>query len=896
MSIETVYHLTCEYRENPLGIDMVRPRLGWRMRSGRRGARQAAYRIVAAASPDALSVPNTLWDSGRVESDQSAHVVYEGPVLASGQRVHWKVTVWDESGVSAESDPAWWEMGLLDREDWQAHWIGGAQAGGPRTTSPAPYLRREFGVTKPVARARLYASAIGVYECRLNGTPVGEDLLTPGWTDYHKRVQYQVYDVTSLVGTGENVIGAIVGDGWAVGHIAWMGRQRYVDSPRFLAQLVLTFDDGTRQVVATDADWSVSTGAILESDFLMGESYDARREPAGWASPGYDAAAWCPAVVFADSGAALVATNGPAVRRQEQLRPVSIRLFPDFVNPRWVFDFGQNLVGRVRLKASGSAGTTVSIRHAEALNPDGTLYTANLRTARNTDFYTLKGDGEETYEPHFVFHGFRYIELGGFPGTPTEDTLAAIVIHSDTPVTGTFECSDPLINQLQKNIVWSQKGNFVDVPTDCPQRDERLGWTGDAQVFVDTAAFNMDVAAFFGKWMQDLEDAQDPAGAYPAIAPNPEVWPIPEGGPAWADAGIIVPWTLYRTYGDTRILEKHYESMCRFIDFLTATSRNNLRCYPDYEGWKGFGDWLALDGSDGREGGTSKELIGTAFYAYSTRLMAKIAGVLGKSADSGRFDALADDVRNAFVNTYVNPDGSIIGGTQTSYVLALHFDLLPEDLRHKAAAELARNIRQRDNHLSTGFVGTPYISSVLSDNGYLDVAYTLLNQTTWPSWLYSITQGATTIWERWDGWTHDKGFQDPTMNSFNHYAYGAIGAWLYAVVGGIGLDHDRPGYKHIILRPLPGGGLMNARAELDSTYGAIRSAWTMENGDFDWRITVPANTTATVHVPVSADAVVWESGKPAESAESVIPVGREKDAAIYEVGSGEYHFTTSHRY
>lgn len=894
MSIETVYHLTCEYRENPLGIDVVRPRLAWRLRSDRRGVRQTAYRVVAASSPDTLPGQNSLWDSGRVESDQSSHVVYEGPALASGQRVHWRVTVWTDGGV-VESEVAWWEMGLLARADWVGEWIGGSQVGGPQTTSPAPCLRRAFEVARPVAQARLYATAIGVYECLLNGTTIGKDLLTPGWTDYTKRIQYQVYDVTSLVGIGENVIGAMVGDGWAVGHIAWMGRQRYVDRPRFLAQLVLTFDDGTRQIVATDRDWSVSSGPILESDFLMGESYDARRELAGWASPGYDASAWCPAVVFAYNGAALVATNGPTVRRQEELPPVSIRLLPDFVNPRWVFDFGQNLVGRVRLRASGRAGKTVSIRHAEALNPDGTLYTANLRTARNTDFYTFKGEGEETFEPRFVFHGFRYVELGGFPGEPTADTLAAIVIHSDTPLSGTFECSDPLINQLQRNIVWSQKGNFVDVPTDCPQRDERLGWTGDAQVFIDTAAFNMDVAAFFSKWMQDLEDAQDSTGAYPAIAPNPDVWPIIEGGPAWADAGIIVPWTVYRTYGDTLILEKHYESMCRFIDFLTITSRNNIRCYPDYEGWKGFGDWLALDGSDGREGGTSKELIGTAFYAHSARLMAKIARVLGKSADAGRFDALANDVRDVFVNTYVNSDGSIIGGTQTSYILALQFGLLPEGLRPKAAAELARNIRQRDNHLSTGFVGTPYISEVLSENGYLDIAYTLLNQTTWPSWLYSVTQGATTIWERWDGWTHDKGFQDPTMNSFNHYAYGAIGSWLYAVVAGIGLDPDRPGYKHIIMRPLPGGGLTSVRAELESTYGSIRSAWTVENGDFDWRITIPANTTATIYVPVPAEAVLWENGKPAESAEGVMLVGREKDATVYEVGSGEYHFTTSRK-
>lgn len=893
MSSDTVFHLTCEYRENPLGIDVLQPRLGWQLRSPRRGTRQIAYQITAASSAAALKAQTLLWDSGRINSAQSAHIPYAGPPLTSGQRVYWQVTVWDERGVPAESNPAWWEMGLLDRADWQGQWIGGYQVGGPRTTSPTPFLRRDFTVASPVAQARLYATAIGLYECHLNGSRVGEDILTPGWTDYHQRIQYQVYDVTALLQSGQNVIGTILGDGWAVGHIAWAGRQRYADLPHFLAQLIITYTDGRQQVIATDNSWLATTGPILESDFLMGESYDARRELSGWASPGYDASEWQPAVVLPDNEALLVATNGPTVRRQQELRPVAIQLHADFVNPRWIIDFGQNMVGWIRLKVSGPAGATVTIRHSEALNPDGTLYTTNLRTAKNIDYYTLRGDDEEIFEPRFTFHGFRYAELSGFPGEPTADTVTGIVIHSGTPTTGTFDCSDPLINQLQQNILWSQKGNFVDVPTDCPQRDERLGWTGDAQVFIRTAAFNMNVASFFSKWMQDLEDAQSPAGAYPAVAPNPAVLPMNEGGPAWADAGIIIPWTIYQTYGDTRILEKHYESMSRFIAFLAETSQNNLRCYPGYEGWHGFGDWLALDGSDGREGATSKELLGTAFFAYSTCLMAKIAAVLGKAEDAGRFETLANQVREAFLNNYVTSEGTIRGGTQTSYVLALYFDLLPEALRPAAAAELVRNIRQRDNHLSTGFVGTPYINWVLTEAGYLDTAYDLLNQTTWPSWLYSVTQGATTIWERWDGWTHDNGFQNPSMNSFNHYAYGAIGAWLYAVVAGIDHDPDRPGYQHIIMRPRPGGGLTSATAQLDSLYGPIHSAWTLANGRFDWQISIPANTTATVHIPTSPDTKIWESDQPAEHAEGISLLRRDQHIAIYEVSSGDYHFTVS---
>jgi alpha-L-rhamnosidase len=887
-----VSNLTCEYRTNPLGIDVLQPRLSWQLESDRRGTRQAAYRILVAASESALSSDSMLWDSGKVTSNQSIHVPYGGPGLVSGQRAYWKVLVWDEAGREAESTGAWWEMGLLKRADWQGEWIGAPFSGGPRTTSPAPYLRKEFGVTKQIVSARLYATALGLYECYLNGLRVGDALLTPGWTDYNKRIQYQVYDVTDLIRSGTNACGAILGDGWSVGHIAWVGRQRYTDRPQLLAQIVLTYSDASKEIIATDNSWKVTQGPILESDMLMGESYDARRELTDWYNPGYDDVSWWPAEVFADHGAALVATNGPSVKRQEELRPVNISEIPDFVNRRWILDLGQNMVGWVRLRVCGEKGTTVSIRYAEVLNADGTLYTANLRTARNTDYYTLKGGGEEVWEPHFLFHGFRYVELLGFPGIPTEKTVTGIVIHSDIPSSGTFECSDPLINQLQHNIVWGQKGNFVDVPTDCPQRDERLGWTGDAQVFVRTAAFNMNVASFFTKWTRDLEDAQFPDGAYPAVAPNPSAWSIGDGGPAWADAGVICPWTIYQCYGDTRLLEARYASMQRFIEFLSQTSQNGLRCYAEYTGWHGFGDWLALDGSDGREGGTSKELIGTAFFAYSSHLLAKIAHILGKDEDAKRYDNLSKQAREAFVKRFVLPDGTLKGGTQTSYVLALHFDLLPVELRSIAAAELVRNIGQRDNHLSTGFVGTPYLNRVLSDMGHLDIAYALLKQTTWPSWLYSVTQGATTIWERWDGWTHDKGFQDQTMNSFNHYAYGAVGAWMYAVIGGIDLDPEQPGYKHIIMRPRPGGGLTYAKTGLHSMYGLIRSEWTLENNNFEWRITVPANTTATVYVPALNAAHIIENGNSVENAQGITFLRTENGFAVFDIKAGSYSFSS----
>ncbi|MCS6840954.1 MAG: glycoside hydrolase family 78 protein [Roseiflexus sp.] len=893
MTTFTVGRLRCEYLDNPLGIDVTRPRLSWQIFSDRRGARQTAYRIVAASSADdVVAEQNLLWDSGRVESDQSIHVAYHGGRLRSRQRVFWRVQVWDEQGHVAVSPVAWWEMGLLRRSDWSASWIGASLVGGRWTTIPAPFLRRSFTLNAPVAQARLYITALGLYECTINGQRVGQDFFTPGWTDYRRRVQYQVYDVTDLLREGENVIGAILGDGWYCGHVAWAGRQNYGDRPKLLAQLMITYANGSTQTIVSNRSWRYAFGPILESDILHGESYDARLEFPGWNMPGFDDSSWQPVELFTVPDIALVAMRGPTVRRHEELRPIKPpTAFRSHQATRWVFDLGQNMVGWVRLRVQGPAGTTVTIRHAEVLNPDGTIYTANLRSARATDHYTLRGEGEEIWEPRFTFHGFRYVELSGYPGVPDIDAVTGIVVHSAAPPTGEFSCSDPLINQLQHNIVWSQKGNLLEVPTDCPQRDERLGWTGDAQVFVRTAAFNMNVAPFFTKWTQDLEDAQNPEGAYPPVAPLAGVSELTDGGPAWADAGIICPWTIYLCYGDTRLLETHYPSMQRFIEYLERSSCGFIRCYEDYPGFRGFGDWLALDGSGKVDGGTAKDLIGTAFFAYCARLMSRIAAILGHQRDAARYRRLFERVRQAFIKRYVTGAGRVAGETQTGYVLALHFDLLPPELRPAAAEALARDILARDTHLSTGFVGTPYLLHVLTAAGRLDLAYALLFQRTWPSWLYPVTQGATTIWERWDGWTHDKGFQDPGMNSFNHYAYGAIGEWLYSTVAGIDVDLEQPGYRHLILRPRPGGGLTAARAALETMYGRAMSAWRIDDHRFTWEIVVPPNTTATAYVPAPEGTPVRESGILAEEAEGVTLVQRDEATAVYRLAAGSYTFT-----
>lgn len=911
MSQTEVEGLICEYRRNPVGIDVRNPRLSWQMKTDRMGARQTAYQIRAASNlKDLEQGVADLWDTGRVESDQSVHVAYDGMALESRQRVYWCVTIWDETGTTASSETAWFEMGLLQEEDWSAEWIGTAFSGGARSMIPAPYLRKSFALSAPVISARLYVTALGLFECSINGQTVGEDVFAPGWTDYHKRVQYLTYDVTDLLVQGENAIGAVLGDGWAVGYVGWLHRQNYVDRPQFLAQLEVTLTDGSTQRIISDESWTYEFGPITHSDLIMGEAYDARREIPGWDTPAFDASDWYTTETFQHPDLKVVALNGPTVQRINELSPVIPPIDSSTMGRnRYLFDLGQNMVGRVRFKGTAPSGSTVIIRFAEVLNPDGSPYYTNLRTAHATDYYTFKGDSEEIWESKFTFHGFRYVEIEGYTGPVTDETITGIVLHSDMEQTGSFECSDPLLNQLQSNILWGQKGNFVDIPTDCPQRDERLGWTGDIQVFASTAAFNMNIAGFMTKWAQDVEDAQNPDGSVPAVVPYATGVPT-DGGPAWADAVIICPWTIYEAYGDTRILAQNYDAMTRFIDFLLDTSPGYIRCAPDYEGWPGFSDWLSINAN------TPRDLIGTAFLAYDARLMAQIAQILGKAADAARYQQLFEDVRTAFANRYLagssvtvvsvapsairrqmdEADALSRGNlavvdygiassevfntefftpTQTAYVLALYFDLLPEHLRAQAAEELVADLERRDMHLSTGFVGSPYLNHVLSQNGKLDTAYTLLKQTSWPSWLYAVTQGATTIWERWDGWTEENGFQTPEMNSFNHYAYGAIGAWLYRVVAGITPDPDQPGYKHILLSPQPGAGLDYARATLTTAYGEIVSDWRLTDETLTYRVVIPPNTTATVTLPVTGS--VRLNGEPVEG-------------QLYDLNAGQYEF------
>jgi alpha-L-rhamnosidase len=875
-----VKELVSEYRINPLGIDVQKPRLSWKIISNAENLVQSAYEIkVTDQSPNG----KLLWNSGKVGSDQSVNVVYEGPALKSMQRAYWQVRIWDNKGkATAWSAPAWWEMGLLETESWKASWITMEGESELKGSKPCHYYRKDFPAGKAVKSARVYVTAHGLYQLMLNGKKVSSDLFTPGWTSYNKRLQYQTYDVTSLL-QSKNTIGAIVGDGWYRGVL--MGSKDgcyYGTKLSLLLQLQINYTDGTSESIGNDQGWKASVGPIIESDLYNGETYDARKELVGWSSNGYNEEQWGKVLVVDQSKKILVAPQGDVVKAIEEVQ--TVKLFTTPAGEK-VFDMGQNMVGWVRLRVKGNKGDQVTLKFAEVLTKEGNFYTENLRGAKVTDIYILKGEGEEIFEPHFTFHGFRYVKIEGLKTEPTKEQITGIVIHSDMKPSGIFTCSEPMINQLQKNIQWGQKGNFLDIPTDCPQRDERMGWTGDAQVFAPTAAFNFDVAPFYTKWMRDVAADQLPNGKVPHVIPDA----LKGGGgsTAWADAALIVPWTNYLVYGDKRILEVQYPSMKAWVDYMKERAGEDLLWTGDTH----FGDWLAFatNRSDYPGATTEKDLIATAYYSYSSGLLAKIAAIIGNEADAKSYQALSGNIKKAFVQAFVTPSGRMVSHTQTAYSLALAFDLLPADLVPKAAAFLAEDVKKM-GHLTTGFVGTPLLCKTLSAHGYEDLAFMLLNNKKYPSWLYPVTQGATTIWERWDGQKPDGTFQSVGMNSFNHYAYGAIGEWLYHHVAGMDIDPEKPAYKHILLAPHPGGGLTSADASYNSIYGKVRSAWKLNGKELVYEVTVPANTTATVTLPSTKTDQLLVNGQamPVPMKETMKPVAK---GVSFHIGSGSYAFS-----
>jgi alpha-L-rhamnosidase len=894
--------LRCAHLRDPLAIAPDRIRFSWLLAG--RGS-QRAYQIqVIPNGIGALPGATPLWDSGQAPSAESADAPYDGPPLTPGGRYEWRVRAWDPDGtVSPWSDPASFAVELAPA-DWAASWIGlGAvrasftppsQPGPPDPVAsalrPAPYLRRPFTLAGPAASARLHVTALGLYEARLNGQRVGDAFLTPGWTDYGQRVLYQTYDVTGLLRDGENVLGAILGDGWYAGFVGFDAKRagaHYGQAPELLAQLEVTLEDGTVARVVSDGTWRGRFAAIRHADLLMGERHDLRLEPRGWDSPGFDEAApagagpagagWRAVQPRPRDTRVLAADPGVPVRVTQEVSPVSVTRAADGTR---VIDFGQNLTGWLSVRASGPAGTTVTVRHAEVLDSGGRLYTENLRTARQADEYVLAG-GPAVLEPRFTVHGFRYAEVAGYPGEPGPGDIVARVAHSDIPVAGSWESGEGWLDQLFRNIDWGQRGNFISVPTDCPQRDERLGWLGDAQIFARTAAYNRDVAAFFAKWLDDVADAQLPSGAFPDIAPRLN---FPgAGAPAWGDAGVIVPWTMWKMYGDRAVADRHFGAMARWMDFVARGNPGYLRAR---DLGHSYNDWLAPVSDD-----TPSELLATAYWAYDAALMAELADATGRPEEAAGYRELRAKIGSAFADAFVSDDGRVASGTQTAYVLGLHMGLVPDHLRGAAAGHLVAEIGAADWHLTTGFVGVGYLLPALSAAGYTDVAYRLLAQRTFPSWRYMIDRGATTIWERWDGWSEERGFQSAWMNSFNHYALGSVGEWLYRFVLGIDQAPGTAGFGQLLLRPHPCGPLDRAGGSYQSARGLVRAGWERAGGQFSYRVEVPPNAVASVRVPSAEPARVRDASGGGPSGVADYPGQRGAGEAVFQVGPGRHEFS-----
>ena len=932
-----VIGLRTEYLFNPDGIDTPQPRLSWQLASEHRGVRQLSYRLLVASDRQRLKPGEAdLWDPGWVDRDETVNVPYAGKPLRSGQVAFWRVEVTTTAGEAVQrSAPARWSMGLLQPADWTAKWIS-FRDDSPLATNrnalhlpPARHYRRSFEAPRAVRRAVLYGSALGLVEFHLNGRRVGDSYFEPGWADYHRRGYYRTHDVTALMQRGDNTLGAIVADGWYAGYVGYgllvgygpyqTGRAFYGKTPALLAQLEIEYTDGSRATIGTDATWQVSgDGPLREADLIMGEAFDAQRERPDWCrAAGAADWHWENAIPAEANGSVkapysdtlgkrevelgfqapprLQAYAAPPIRVTGELKPQQI------TEPKpgtYIFDLGQNFAGIVRLKVKGPAGTKLQLRYGEMLHPDGRLMTENLRRARATDFYTLRGDPQgETWQPRFTYHGFQFVEVSGLTEAPDLDAVTGLVLNNDTTLASEFACSDEVMTRFWKNTQWTQRANFIEMPTDCPQRDERLGWMGDAQIYVRTATFNADVAAFYTKWLDDVEEAQRDFGAYPDYCPYPMAHGAPGQtfGTAWTDAGIICPWTIWQVYGDTRVIERHWASMTRFMEWRKKRS-------PD-GGGRGdgntWGDWLNVNET------TPIEFIDAAYYLHDAKLMSDMARAIGRAAEAGAYAELQARLTARFAKDYARADGSLSVETQTAYVLATRLAELPGAGESGLVRRLVDRIVRNEHRMSTGFLGTKHLLPALTAGGFDDLACRLFQSRRFPSWGYEVMNGATTVWERWDSFTKEHGFngsggnQNASMNSFSHYSFGAVMEWGFRDLAGI--DTDGPGYRRIVIRPhppAPGSNPENrpidwVRASYRSIRGLIQSEWKRGADNLEMNVVVPANTTATVYVPAKGADRVRESGQPLGQTPGVKVLRDGGDAVVLEVGSGRYRFSSS---
>lgn len=896
--------LRCEYAAEPV-IAETRPRLSWKLIDTRRGVMQSAYRVQVASTLERLEAGEAdLWDPGWIDSSQSQHVAYRGEPLRSRDEAFWRVRVSDVEAVrSGWSEPAHWEMALVHADEWSAKWISfdtrPLNSNPDLQLPPCPMLRREFDADKPIRKARVYVTALGLYELSLNGKRVGGHRLAPGWTDYHKRIYYQTYDVTRMLHQGTNAIGAVLSFGWHSGYVGYALSEKlpkpkdfYGEYPSALVQLEIEYEDGTSQTITSDESWTASTGPVLESDIQMGVTYDARLEQPGWNRPGFDDSAWqAVAVVRPDVGALQAQPHEP-IRITEEVQ--AKRVFPS-PNGGYIFDFGQNFAGVARLQLVGDPGQEITIRFGEMLHPDGRLMTENLRAARATDRYICRGgDAAETWVPRFTYHGYQFAEIQGLSEPPTTDMLTGLVLESDLEPAGRFTSSSPVLNKVYSNITWTQRANFIDIPTDCPQRDERLGWTGDAQIYVRSAAWNRRVPRFFAKWAVDCSDAQWPNGAYPNFAPRPYSRENKTYSPAWMEAGIICPWTMYRVYGDSRILEANYESMKRFVEFHIEKAGPDMvysaNSWDELDPSGGWGDWLAL----GPE--TPKEIIATFYYGLSLRLMSEIATVAGREDDAVRYGALYAAFLERMLQAYVSGDGTIRSDTQTVYALAIAMGFLPADVEERAGDRLVELIESSDGRMQTGFLGTRYLPHALTQIGRSDLAYGLLLSTRYPGWGYEVVNGATSIWERWNSYTLKDGFgaHNAGMNSFSHYAFGSICQWMFEHI--VGINTGQPGFQDLRLAPkiTKYSHLGWAEGEYNSCYGPVSLRWELSDygEEVDVRVAIPPNTRATIVLPCLNAERVMESETPLAQSTDITLISEAPDSVVLGLGSGEYHFSS----
>jgi alpha-L-rhamnosidase len=884
--------ITCEYLNEPLGIDVAQPRFAWKMAQtseASSGQLQTAYQILVASSPDKLLAgEGDLWNSGIVRSAQSIQVPYAGTPLQSMQQCWWKVRVWNNHReVTAWSKPARFGVGILNASDWQAQWIGDqpdvklrqyveyvdahydmgkgydAKIAENPPLLPSPLLRKSFTVDKPVNNALLYVSALGYYEMSLNGERVGDHQLAPEWTDYYERVQYQVYDLTKQVRAGSNALAAILADGWCLGELGpvrWIGayafpfRGFYGLDRRLIAQLKIEYEDGSTQIIATDDTWKINPdGHVRTADNFVGQTIDARKIIPGWDAPDFDDSRWANACIDKDVNRNLEAQKNEPVRIHRELRPVGIQPWKD----KYIVNFGQNIAGWCALKIKGKPGQVITLRHGEWLNDDGSIYTVGLGRAKETDVFILSGN-EDSFEPRFTYHGFQYVEISGLEQALTPDMITAKAVSSDPEITGSFECSNPKLNQLFSNILWTQRNNMHSIPTDCPQRDERCGWLGDAQVFSQNSIFNMNMAGFFTKFVKDMRDAVAPNGHFYGIVPSVRHGNLGLAmqhwfGAGWSDAGVIIPWRVYENYGDTRILTEHYEAMKRYIESIYSDNPDYIRKNNVGQNWN---DWLNAntfsdppEEYDTTRGAMPNEVFNTAFFAHSVHILSQAAAIIGNKDDAARYSDMQNKINAAFVKEFVDMDGKVAGDVQGAYAIALHYDMLPDSLQAKAIGHLIRCIEEYDYRISTGFITTPMMMRELARRGHTDIAYRLLESERFPSWIYAINQGATTVWERWDAYVKGRGIHPSTMNSFDHYSIGSVGEWIYRNVLGINPDEVRPGYEHFVIQPRPGGTLTYAKGSYNSIRGEISVDWKIADGSFILNVNIPANTTATVILP-----------------------------------------------